>query len=480
MCDRGLRRGVSALAAVAVLACASTADAQDYVVSRLDDVFADPPANATDLGLTGIDVVEVQLPFSFPYYGAFYDSFWVTGWGYLVIDPPGGTAGRSYANPAWPPHGSTVGQFLDGAVAPYWDNFDLDISGDMFFHVEGTEPERTVVVTWLNCTLRAGAADLSFQVRLEEGTGVIEFGYKADTVPSTWPSDSLVSNYGIGIVAPLLADERFVVPPGFTVVAPPNSGHPGRDIRFVPDETEFTGRLVMDVLVSDATGIGNTVLEDVAVADTTIELRWSAPAGRVVVLGSTDAEGRFSLTGLGLPDDGVLFTGTLSVLTEAPSSTVRATAGGDPLQLDVLTGIAFGAEQQLGDVPIDAANDPSGDFRSALNVMRIVAAARDFATTHSMDEIPHLDILLDSADAGPTAYTPTDGMSDPFLRVASSGSTNPDPWDDAVVTRAYGRHVLDCISALPSTEADSTFDGVTDPENALAEAWRSATTSTPR
>lgn len=466
----GMRAGAAGLT---VCLAATTALAQDYVATRVDDVYVEPPVSATNLALDTADITEVQLPFPFSYYGTLYDSVWVGANGYLTFDPVLNPT-RSYPPGRFPPPNSdtNLGQFLDGSLGVWWGALDQDNGGDVVMHVVGTAPDRELVVTWLASTLRAGDADLSFQARLGEGNGLVELGYKPDTVPSTWPADDTVpiGEHAIGVTAPGFDDTRFLIPPGVSREPRQNYGHPGQDVRFVPRATQFEGRLLMDVLVSDATGVGNSLREDVPVRNTEIALFWGTNTSNEAARASTDDEGNFSFTAYGLPSDGSA-TGTLRVYTATHAAVARRESGGDRFELDVEFDIAFDSDQDLGDILIDANNDPDAAFRAPLHVTQRITAVCDWVSEHSSDTIEKLEVLFDPDSSETTAYTAADGGTPASLRIASAESGNADPWDDGIVEKTYGRHVLAEISALPSTSADATFDGVSDVENAFAEAF---------
>jgi hypothetical protein len=79
--------------------------------------------------------------------------------------------------------------------------------------------------------------------------------------------------------------------------------------------------------------------------------------------------------------------------------------------------------------------------------------------------IAPVTVLYDTADANPTSYT-----SPATMRIAGAAS-NPDAWDDPVIRKTYGRHVLGAISGPVSVGYDSNLDAASTDLNAFAEGF---------
>lgn len=126
-------------------------------------------ANVDDAPASAVTV----LPFDFFFMGARQDRFTVVSNGALRF---GGTAiGTTLYNP--------LAQATQALIAPFGSDQRTHIGdGKVHFKVIGAEPNRTAVIEWLNMQANfdaAGTADLTYQLRISESTGAIEFVYGA-------------------------------------------------------------------------------------------------------------------------------------------------------------------------------------------------------------------------------------------------------------------------------------------------------------
>lgn len=80
-------------------------------------------------------------------------------------------------------------------VAPLWDNLDMDSSTGAKFSYQtiGVQPNRVFTAEWLNAEWNwfANAPTVSFQVRLYESTGVIEYIYNQEAASAFSPTASI-------------------------------------------------------------------------------------------------------------------------------------------------------------------------------------------------------------------------------------------------------------------------------------------------
>jgi hypothetical protein len=87
-------------------------------------------------------------------------------------------------------------------IAPYGaDQRTLATTGKVHFKVTGTAPNRTLVVEWLNMQSNfnaAGTSDLTYQARLSETTGVIEYVYGKATMSTSGAADTNSRDPNIG------------------------------------------------------------------------------------------------------------------------------------------------------------------------------------------------------------------------------------------------------------------------------------------
>jgi hypothetical protein len=296
---------------------------------------------------------------------------------------------------------------------------------------------------------------VTIQCQFEEATGRIVFSYSAG-----W---GLVGAWVGGIDAPV--DSRFIVPPGLVNSSNGNNGYLGNDIVFTPRTLTYSGTLLYDKIVSDATGIGNSTLSNQPLGGVRIELR--RDGGIVASTSTTAADGTFSISGLGVASTS---TGTVAAVARNAACTVSGTAGGASPEWTAIAGVAYSVGGSVGSLTLGAGADASGALRAAFNVARDCSAAYAWASTRTTDAIPRLDVLVDPTSVFVTDYQKS-GASPALMRVASVQGGTSDVWDDAIVVKTYARHVLASIAALPTTTPDYRFDAVTDPQNAFAEAF---------
>lgn len=465
----------------AVLACAaSAAFAQDYTVATATGRLESRPSGATAYSIQsgGPEAgrnVTVQLPFEFRYYGMRTDEIMISAGGFILPFPVSTVTsqmesvedhGQDSTSGAFPYTQSGAGgsgaHNVDGLIAPIWHSWRVNRSagnGIVYSWTAGSAPERHFTVSWEN--VHAGStsvAAVTFQLQLYEGSGEIVFAYSTTGV---YPSAE-TGGYAVGLDSPI--DSRFTCPLQNNASM---LGYPGSDFVFTPRTSTVTGTLLFDKLVSDETGIGNSVDSGRALGGLRVELR--NVAGTVVYgRGTTDADGAFSLTQVAAPTSAAA---SVVVSAENAACAVRPSIGAASTEWTVDTSVSLTADADLGPRTLTSGADANGDTRAALNTALACAAARAFATSRSNDPVPALDVVLGPTSEVATGYVPATQTTAALLRIGSRSAVNPDAWDDAVVTRAFGRHVLAAIAAAATSSYDARFDAVTDVENAFAEAF---------
>jgi hypothetical protein len=155
-------------------------------VTRTDEVLADM-SNGTTLLIPGNQddaaSLVADIGFDFALNGTIYSQFSVNSNGVMALGPARVDAGLPYG---------PLGQAGKNIVAPFASNQRVHASGRVHYRVAGTAPSRVLVVEWLN--MQSGAAaggqpDLTYQVRLHEGTGEIQFIYGAMTMSAAAAGD---------------------------------------------------------------------------------------------------------------------------------------------------------------------------------------------------------------------------------------------------------------------------------------------------
>jgi hypothetical protein len=441
-------------AVAAVAAFAREAFAQDYVVTSTSGQFETVPANAVDLmihpdGLTYAGSL-VDLPFPFSYYGGAYERIWVARYGFLQFGTIAGSTTET--NSILPPNAPE-----DGIAAPCWGH----VFGDAWGWTAGTAPNRRYIVAWKDVALGSpsNTAKVSFEAILYEGTGRIVFAYTAGTGVNPWfPFGGFT--YAMGLDSP--GDSRWVVP---TTNNTSHTGQPANDYQFDPRSVTVTGRVLYDRVVSDATGIGNSVESGVAPESLRVELRSSA---RTVAVGKCDATGGFSLVAYASP---TTTTASITLLADAPGCIVRQVVGGYASSATFVPSVTLSSDQAVGTWTIGAGADPPGTTRATFDVARTIGRAYSWATARTSATIPKLDVQYVPSDAAKSAYTRANAPLPALLQIGSAASGNDDGWDRDVELYLYARHLLASIAALPAPAPDPRFDAVTTPQNAFEEAF---------
>jgi len=472
-----MRLGMKACAriagAIGVFALAASAWAQDYTVTTANGQLITRPSGATVLAMSsaGGQTTPVALPFEFPYFGRIYTSVLVSPCGMVVpgaasingVNQPGGIHGENASTLGFPytPSGiggTTSGGYCDGVIAPYWDTFYLggtSSTGQVFYWTDGSSPNRRFVVSWDGASYASGPQFI-VQLQLCEASGRIVFAYSSTASAFTYGN---LADYICGIDGP--DDARYVAP---LQSGRNNHGYPG-GFFLDPRPVTYVGTLQYDKFVADASGVGNSVLANRPLGAMRLELR---NAGVLSAYATTGADGAFSITGLGVP---ATSTGTLSLMAQGAACRVLGTTAGAPTEWTVASNVNLGTSASLGVIDLGAAGDAGGTIRAALNVARACQAAYDWAAPRTTDSIQRIDVLLDQTLANTTNYAAAAGANAAAMTVAGAAAANPDAWDDAVVTKTYGRHVLASIAAAPTTSPDYRFDARTDSQNAFAEGF---------
>lgn len=174
-------------------AIAQTADMYTFLNQNTGSLVADFNGNTIDMtaGTTLLvgpnvdDVSSAVVPIGFPFnfLGAPVTTFSASSNGAIKV---GGIAisNTLYGN-AFPPSGASI-------IAPYLGNLRIPATGKVHYKLFGSYPNRTLVVEFLNMSINNGGTDGTFQIRLYEQTGMIEFVYGSMNVGST--SGSITNN----------------------------------------------------------------------------------------------------------------------------------------------------------------------------------------------------------------------------------------------------------------------------------------------
>ncbi len=67
---------------------------------------------------------------------------------------------------------------INGLIAPLWMDINPDTGGAISWGLLGQPPFRVLVITYTNVVPNGGTAPLTFQIQLNEGSGLITYVYK--------------------------------------------------------------------------------------------------------------------------------------------------------------------------------------------------------------------------------------------------------------------------------------------------------------
>lgn len=431
----------------------ATAAAQDYSLSTPTGQLIEPPTQTTEILTSTGGFEQVDLPFRFPFYGTEYDSVWVANNGFLQFGVETATGGNGF---------STVmpkTTDFNGLCAPFWSFLQR---GAIHVWTQGDAPNRVTIVHWQEMRhSQLGTGKATFQAQLHEGTGKIVFAYAPLVSAGDWSPFASGGTWGysfIAIDAPRDSDTR-----SSTIVFNPTGGHPSTDYVLTPRSTTFSGSVTVDEVEATPGGAGAQIRSGVIPEGLQVALCWTD--GVIAARASVAADGSFSVVGRALTTGA---SGSLKLLAENDACVVRASAGGPSSSIVVVDSVSFTSGQDVGASNVGASQDPSGSARSALHVARRILAARDWLADRNPTTIPRLEVLHDPQSTEPTAYAEAADIADASLRVAGIGAANPDGWDQDVVVRTYGRHVLAALAARTGKPAVDAFDAATDEQNAFA------------
>lgn len=154
--------------------------------------FVDIASTGTNLNLTDDSEANVNLPFDFYYQGQVFNVVRVGNNGGLLFQSTGEVP--TVVNFATSPNG----------LFPWVDDLD-DETGDVFWSVTGTAPNRKFIVQWDNICNFSGTTSsptVTFELIMDEATMEIYFVYDDVVFGTTNEADDYGANADIGIAGP--------------------------------------------------------------------------------------------------------------------------------------------------------------------------------------------------------------------------------------------------------------------------------------
>jgi len=117
---------------------------------------------------------QLTLPFSFEFFGISYDKLFIHSNGFLTLQ--GSVSGTSYSPRQVPDSGG-----VNAVIAGLWADLDQSLNdplGYVIFGAEGTEPDRSFIVTYHDIPYGDDSCNVTFQIILYETSNEIKFQYQ--------------------------------------------------------------------------------------------------------------------------------------------------------------------------------------------------------------------------------------------------------------------------------------------------------------
>ena len=245
----------------------------------------DMTTGTTQLVAAGVDTGASTvngIGFNFYGMGTFFNNFSANSNGAMAL---GNTAVSSSGTTNG---GSATALF----ISPFGGDAQVGATGKVHYKIVGTAPNRTLVVEWYNMELNwsSNSADGTFQVRLYETTGVIEYVFGPMNVVSVYSSGPYIgfsSGSAAGTIASITSSTNTVTTNGTSYVA--NTYAVGTiDLNSVADGSRRVYKFTPTIPAS-----GPTALVCSGVTSSTTTLSWTAASPttnivRYIVFNSTD------------------------------------------------------------------------------------------------------------------------------------------------------------------------------------------------
>ena len=148
----------------------------------------------TSLKLTDESLAFVQSPFPISFAGGAYEGVLVSDNGWLSLDSyaPSAPLALPYA-------------YANTLIAPYWDNLVPTATGNVFWTVNGTAPNRELVIEWRNMAHAGcktdGTETVSFEVLFFENTTDLLFNYAQTLFGGSCTASDNGATAGVGVQA---------------------------------------------------------------------------------------------------------------------------------------------------------------------------------------------------------------------------------------------------------------------------------------
>jgi len=154
--------------------------------------FFDISGTGTDLNLTDDSETGITLPFAFPYQGGSITDLTVGNNGGIQLNTLTGAVG----------YGGNMTTITGDYLFAWGDDMD-DETGNVYYEVTGTSPNRIAIFQWDNQNnFSNGAGSVTFQIQMYEATGEIYYVYDDVEFGGTETADDYAGNADIGLSGP--------------------------------------------------------------------------------------------------------------------------------------------------------------------------------------------------------------------------------------------------------------------------------------
>ncbi|MFO0727120.1 MAG: putative Ig domain-containing protein [Myxococcota bacterium] len=228
----------AALLTLAVL-LPGAAEAQSYTIGQSSASFQSISTTGTPLTVSNLDdgYATVTLPFSFSFFGSSATSIYPSTNGMLAF----GTSSTDYGTTTIPTSAAP-----NSFVAPFWRDMIFSSAG-MYSSMSGSSGSRVFTIEWNNLAVYSSGATsnvITFQVRLHEGTNIIDVVYGSSVGSATGAGVGIEDSTGTrGVALPCTPSCGFTdVPQGTLVTFTPAAGGSNADLTIAfSDSVPTTG-----------------------------------------------------------------------------------------------------------------------------------------------------------------------------------------------------------------------------------------------
>lgn len=156
----------------------------------------------TNLGLADDTFGYIQPPFPISFAGGAYSEIIVSDNGYISLD------GYAYGTPTKLPYA-----YANTLIAPFWDNLVPTATGNVYWTVNGSAPNRELVIEWRKMAHQGcktdGSETVTFEVVLFENSTDVLFNYANTAFGGTCTASDNGATASIGIQAGTKVAQQF-------------------------------------------------------------------------------------------------------------------------------------------------------------------------------------------------------------------------------------------------------------------------------